>query len=233
MFGFKSKKGEVLQHTMAFAEHLKLPPQEFYATVEEAIRARQIPGLEMERLEMGEGGFLTNRRLYLRMLRERLAFDLCAAPFGEDYFFSCRTIEPPVSVRLWHLLALVGFFGLVYGGLVGPLGVVYAAIAVATLVLALFQVLRNTWSLGLARLDTLLLNTAVIGPIYAAWFRPETYYRTDTRLVYLHVIPTLINQLIDEVTAAKGIKLVRRYQWAPVLGELYKPVPVPGPPDAG
>ena len=32
-------------------------------------------------------------------------------------------------------------------------------------------------------------------------------------------------ELAEEITAAKGAKLVQQYQCAPVLGELYKPIP--------
>jgi hypothetical protein len=163
------------------------------------------------------------------MLRERLAFDLCAAPFGSTYFFSCRTVEIPAVVRLWHLLAIFSFFCLIFALLARPLGMLYAGIAVVTLVFALAQVMRNTWDLGLEQMDRLLTHTTMIGPIYERWFRPETYYRTDTRLAYLDLIPKLVKTVAEETTAAKGVKLSRQFQWAPILGDLYKPVGGPGP----
>ena len=38
-----------------------------------------------------------------------------------------------------------------------------------------------------------LMKIPVVGPIYENWFRKETYYRQDTRLVYLKLLPELIN----------------------------------------
>jgi hypothetical protein len=44
-------------------------------------------------------------------------------------------------------------------------------------------------------------------------------------LVYLKVVADIIQKVVEDVTGAKGIKLVERYEHAPILGELYKRVP--------
>jgi hypothetical protein len=226
IFKFKSKKDEVLQHSISVAPNFTYPPQEFYDAVEKELAAHKVPGLEISRVEYAEGGLLSDKRIYLRMIRERLAFDACAAPFGTDYFFSCRTVYSPVKVKLWHVVVVICFFGLIFSLLTKYLGIGLAAVAVVGLILAIAEVFRNTIALGLSDLDAALLKTPAIGPIYERWFRKETYYRQDTRLVYLEIVPHLIQKLIDDITAAKGVKLVRRYQRGPILGELYKPVPV-------
>src|ERR1041384_1374795 len=186
MFGFKSKKGDVLNHWIAFADGFNLASQEFYTALEKELAVRKIPGLEISQVEFSEGGLLSDKRLYLRFLRERLAFDTCAAPFGATYFFSCRAVDIPAAVRLWHLVAVVLFLSLVNAILARFLGVTYGLLATATLVVAMVQVFRNaTNSPTFSNLDTLLIRTPVIGPLYERWFRRETYYRTDTRLIYL------------------------------------------------
>jgi hypothetical protein len=91
-------------------------------------------------------------------------------------------------------------------------------------ILAIAQVFRNTIALGLSDLDATLIKTPVIGPIYERWFRKETYYREDTRLVYLEVVSKLVKELAEELVASKGVKLEDQYENAPVLGELYKKV---------
>jgi hypothetical protein len=68
----------------------------------------------------------------------------------------------------------------------------------------------------------MLLKSPVIGPIYDRAFRKETYFREDTRLMYLDAVPRVIEKMAEEVTAHKGVKLVRQYERAPVLGELYR-----------
>ncbi|HYV26116.1 MAG TPA: hypothetical protein VFA77_01180, partial [Candidatus Eisenbacteria bacterium] len=93
-------------------------------------------------------------------------------------------------------------------------------------VLAIY-VMRNAVSLGLKDLDATLIKTPVIGAIYEAWIRKETYYRHDTRLMYLEIVSGVVKRLAEEAVAAKGVKLVRQYEQAPILGELYKPVSPP------
>ena len=80
--------------------------------------------------------------------------------------------------------------------------------------------------MGLKDLDTALLNTPVINAVYEAWFRKETYYRQDTRLMYLDTVNEVVKQHIEAITGAKGIKLLRYNQHSPILGELYRPTVV-------
>ena len=177
--------------------------------------------MEIYREEFAEGGMLSEKRIYLRLLRERLTIYTCASPFGVGYFFSCRTVYVPALVRLWHILAALFFFGVIGGLLVKFLGLLFGVIATVTLVFALVAVMRNISNSLFADLDAILLKIPVVSTFYQDWFRADTYYRADTRFVYLHRIPELIWELAQELTGAKGIKLVR-YRFAPVLGELYK-----------
>src|SRR5206468_607515 len=142
---------------------------------------------------------LSDERIYLRMIRERLAFDVCAAPFGTAYFFSCRTVYSPAVIKLWHIIVILTLVNLIYYVLAQTLqlGWTFAAIAVVGLLLAIGGVLRNTIAMGLSDLDAALLKTPALGPIYERWFRTETYYRYDTRLSYLYVVPYVVNQLAD------------------------------------
>jgi len=66
--------------------------------------------------------------------------------------------------------------------------------------------------------------TRKVKPI--TWFRKETYYRHDTRLMYCDTINSVVKAKVEEATGAKGIKLVRFMEHSPILGELYKPTTV-------
>ena len=231
MFTSKAKPEDLEDHWVSYVEEFSIPPQDFYTKVEHAVSAAQLPGLLLSRIEFGEGGLLSDRRLYLRMFRDRLTFDVCAASFGRTFLFSCRSFVMPVVVQLWHLLVVLGLLFLLYAAFVRPLGMTFAAIAVVTLVLAIGQVLRNTWSLGWTRLDSILRTTAVIGPIYEKWFRKETYYRRDTYIVYRTLVSEVVKKLASDAAAEKGLKLVKQYERAPVVGGLYKPVISPVAPD--
>ena len=72
----------VLSHWYHLFEDLEASPMEFYASVEESVERREIPDAERSRVDHHEGGVLSAKREYLRVSRGRLAFDVCAAPFG-------------------------------------------------------------------------------------------------------------------------------------------------------
>lgn len=223
VFGFKNTKGEVLSHWIAFADGFSYSPRDFYDAVEKELEKRKFPSMETSRVEFAQGGWLSGKRVYMRMMRERLALDVCVSPFGNSYFFSCRTVYVPALIRLWHILAVLLLLNFIGGLLVIPLGFFYALIALIGLVFALAFVLRNTVAIGLTDLDTFLLKVPVLGIIYERVFREETYYRMDTRLVYVKKIPEIIEKLAEEITGAKGLKLVEQFETTPVFGELYKP----------
>ena len=224
IFTFKNQRGEILDSWIYSTEGLSLSGQDFYASIEKRLAGQKIPELEVSRVEFAQGGLLSNQRQYLRLMRERLAIDTCAAPFGCHFFFSCRTVYVPALVRLWHIVAMLWFFTIVGGGLVWLLGFSFAVIALVTLPFAIAAVFRNASASPFADLDTLLLKIPVVATIYENWFRIETYYRVDTRTLYRNILPDLIRAAAEEVSAAKGLKLVRQSPSAPVLSELHAPL---------
>jgi len=221
---FKKREAEVLNHWIAAADGYQCQPTEFYQAIEHTIKERCLPGLEMTRIEFSEGGALSHKRTYLRMIRERLVFDVCAAQFGNGSFFSCRMAQIPVVVHLSQLLiVIVGLLIVLYLSM-RFVGVFLGPIVLMALLLGACYVLRNTVAMGLRDLDTALIQSPLFGAIYEAWFRKETYYRVDTRLIYLDTVSNIVKKLAEDVTGQKGVKLVRQYELAPILGELYKPI---------
>ena len=183
-------------------------------------RAWQFPGWTTLRAACS-----SDKRTYLHLVREQLAFDVCAAPFGQDFFFSCRTIFSVPLLNLWHVLLALSIFSSINLALVKPLGPVFGGVAGLTLLLAILVTCRNAVKAEFAFLDTLLLETPVLSPLYWVLFRRDTYYRQDTRMMYMEIVPKIIQEHLDHVTAAKGVTLVRQYERAPVFGDLYKPLP--------
>jgi hypothetical protein len=224
IFGFKSKKGEVLDHWIGFSEGFSYSSQEFYGQVEKEISARALPSMDICRVDFTEGGMLSGKRTYLRMIRERLTCDACAAPFGNVYFFSCRTVYIPPVINILHILVLLILFTGIFGVFLQLLGPRYAVIAIVTLPLALFGVFRAAVAQSLSDLDKWLIRLPILGDIYEIFFRKQTYYREDTRILFLKILPEIIRELADEILAAKGLKLTKQYERAPILGELYKPI---------
>ncbi len=222
LFGFENRRGEVLDSWILYADNFSFSPEEFYALLDNEMVARRIPSMAVTRLSFNEGGLLSDKRTYMRLFRERLALYFCAAPFGTGFYFSFRAVYVPALVRLWHILALLIFLNVVCGLLFILLGFVYAMVALATLPFAVAAAFRNATAASIADLDTLLLKIPVISTVYENWFREDTFYRIDTRSLYLTQLPQIIRHVAEEVTAAKGAKLLPEDESPPVLRELYR-----------
>jgi hypothetical protein len=229
MFGFFKSKADVIDHWYALIPGFTSSTREFYEAVEKELKEREVPGLEIFHVDFAEGGIASNKREYLRMTRERLVFDICAAPFGKAYFFSCRFAEIPSVIKLWQLaVLLIALLVMVY------VAWRYAGLWLGTLILIamfalIFYTLRNAVAMGLRDLDAFLVKDPMFGPIYERFFRRETYYRHDTRLMYCDTVNAVVKAKVEDSTGAKGIKLVRYMENCPLLNELYKPKDVPLP----
>src|SRR5476649_741848 len=95
LFTSKRQSDNVIQHWYVPMDKFQFSAQEFYAEVEKELAARQVPGLTISRIDFHEVGLLSDKRVYMRLARERLAMEICAAPFGRTYFFSLRVVEKP------------------------------------------------------------------------------------------------------------------------------------------
>ena len=204
--------------------------QEFYGGVERALSAHQVPDIEISRIEWKEGGAFSSQRLYLRVKRGSLVFDICAAPFGADYFFSWWLAEIPPRFGLLRLAAIVfasflifvfmsasisSALGGVWGALLGlPLGL----IALVGGMLAIGQAVRNgVFSPGF---EEALITTPILGWVYVKLFAPFTYYNMDTKLMFQSAVNSAVQAAVEEVTTAKGIRAMTELERKPILREL-------------
>jgi hypothetical protein len=230
MFGlFEKKKADVLSHWYSLVPGFNTSTKEFYEAVEKELKQREVPGLEIFHVDFAEGGVLSSKREYLRMTRERLVFDVCAAPFGTSYFFSCRFAEIPAVIKLWQLFVVLIAALITVALAFKLLGFILGVVVLLAGFVFLMCTLRNAVAMGLQDLDATLIKSPVVGPIYENWFRKETYYRHDTRLMYCDTVNAVAKDKVEETTGAKGIKLVRFNEYSPIFGELYKPTIVPLP----
>jgi hypothetical protein len=70
--------------------------------------AKEAP-VRPQRVDWSEGGLLSAKREYLRATYGRYSFDICAAPFGKDFFFSWwLTRRRPESALLMGCGAMIG-----------------------------------------------------------------------------------------------------------------------------
>ena len=204
----KARPTEVISHWSKLVEDYSTSTKEFYDLVEETLERRQIPKLETLRTERHEGGVLSAKREYLRLMRERYVFDICAAPFGTGFFFSWRFAQLPLLVTPFGLITLVVF-------LMIPLAVLivatnfFAGLFFWILALGLGGlILRNVGDLPeFERMDKFISGIPGWGDIYQRFFRPVTYFRTDTGMMFKSAVHNAIMEAFDAVTESKGIIL--------------------------
>jgi hypothetical protein len=203
---FRPKRVVVQEHWYVPLLDFHISTQDFYRAVEQELAERKVPDLEISRVEFAEGGVLSAKREYLRLRRERLVFDICSAPFGTSWFFSCRGSFIPRNLTIWHIgIVLIGMISLfllywtTFGLIIGT-----AAIIASVLAVAVFLHFASRWQ----GLDDALMQLPIVGVIYEAFFRPETYYREDTRLMYLDTVPRIVKHQMELFTGGAGVKLL-------------------------
>jgi hypothetical protein len=227
IFGFKSKNDEVLDHWVAQAPVNSYSADEVYGAIEQLVQAHEIPGLKISRVDYTEGGALSNKRTYLRFERGLLAFDICAAPFGTGYFFSCRTVSSTPMLNIWLLLLTMLAAPTVYNNILKPIGLYYGAGGVIFALVTFAILFRQGLKAEFAFLDTALLQIPYVNLAYWYLYRRDTYFREDTRIMYMTVVPQIIQAYLDEVSAAKGVKLVRQQRRSPLFGPANQPLTPP------
>lgn len=85
----------ILSHWYTRLDTFSYSTQQFYERLCAEISRRQMPEVKILRVSLPESSILSASRDYLRLTRGELTFDLCAAPFGIDFFVSWWLIEQP------------------------------------------------------------------------------------------------------------------------------------------
>ncbi len=62
--------------------------QEFYQLVEDALKNRKIPNMDIQRVTKAEISYFLVQREYLQITRREQRFLICAAPFADTFFVS-------------------------------------------------------------------------------------------------------------------------------------------------
>ncbi len=220
----------VFSHWHYPVENFSTSSDEFYRAVEQALAPHEIPEAEISRVEWKEGGTFSGRREYLRVRRGKLVFDICAAPFGADYFFSWWLAEIPPRHGLLRLAAMLFgcflAFGLlfwitssIFGGLLAIfLGFPLTVIGFGVLIWALGRGIQNG-AFGPGAEDA-IIATPIFGWLYVKLFGPSTYHKIDTKLMFQSAVHSAVHSVVEQVTTAKGIRAMTELERKPVLREL-------------
>lgn len=89
----------VLSHWSHFFQSFSLSSDVFYGELEKSLKNHDMPNAVIERTKHKEGGMLSASREYLRIKHGDIVFDVCAAPFGKDFFISWWLYETAGSMR--------------------------------------------------------------------------------------------------------------------------------------
>lgn len=229
---------EVFSHWYKSYDGFNTSALDFYSTVDGEVKRRSIPGLAARHIDRKEAGVFSAKRTYLRVTRQELIFDICAAPFGTGFFFSWWLTLRRGYPLLYALLVLVllllvlktplyGFaFSTLGGWLMSWYGFFRQHASAVTIVLeAVLRILFYVFLLlilprfGIRYAEESVLAIPVIGRLYEWLFRPATYYRIDTTLMFQAQVKGAVESVIDGLLTAKGLRALTEEEKKPIMRE--------------
>lgn len=87
---------EVVSHWYQLIDGLQYSTEEFYKELRTEVETWKIPKATLSRVEHPEGHpIFSSKRLYFRVQRDDLVFDICGAEFGRGFFVSWWLVMPP------------------------------------------------------------------------------------------------------------------------------------------
>ena len=104
-----NKVVQVHGHWQHYFEDGQFSTQEVYGVIDSIIKAKEIPGLKVSAVSYSEGDILSANRQYMRISRDMIVFDICAAPFAKGFFISSWQGElPDFFILFLNSLPFVG-----------------------------------------------------------------------------------------------------------------------------
>lgn len=214
----RKPKVEVNSHWLRSIEGLQASPKAFYASVEEAIT---LPSVNYCRIDWKEAGLFSAYREYLRVLREKNVFDVCGAPFGNGFFVSwwSGVMTPSAFGPSLAALAIVSSFYLMttisFGIEIGLLFTIIGLISAFLLIgIVMNQNPGEDWI-------AYILAIPVLGRLFELMFLPPTYYRIDSALMFQESIRQSVNEVIDAMTKAQGLRALSEDERKPIFREFF------------
>ena len=199
------KAAEVISHWHHSLEDFTTSGAEFYRSVEATLKAKEAPAVTTQMVEWRESGILSASREYLRISYGRYSFDLCAAPFGRDYFFSWWLVKrQPDAALLFGCLGIIAM-PIALAGFVQMAGVFKGFLLfLVVLACAAFWIV-NTARDGNAAVEDAILAIPIVSFLYTRFLKPVTYYSTDTRLIFEEAVHRIVLQHVGVLRTANNL----------------------------
>lgn len=190
---------------------------DFYASVESGIQTLGLPDeIRTSRVVFKEAGIVSANREYLRVERRRVAFDLCAAPYGSGYFFSWWCHRLPAPHTFLALVALL--LGFLFVGSIAAAVMknsCSAIFVVPVLLLALAFLLGYAVNQEAFGDEEYVMEIPIVGWLYERLFNPQTYFRHDTALMFQDAVRHVVKKAIDGTLSAQGLRALSDDAWKP------------------
>ena len=171
-------------------------------------------------LKRNEGGIGSAKRVYLRVVRGKLTFDVCAAPHGRDFFFSWwLAVQPPQNTLLFGCLGSIAILGALAIAL-STFGLTVGLIVFGIAVGAAWTLIASAIQNGMDGLEDIILAVPIWGGLYSRWLKPPTYYATDTRLMFQDAVHRAVLETIDGVRTAKGLRALSPEESRPTMRDV-------------
>lgn len=191
-----ARPGEVVSHWHHSVENFNTSTLEFFVGIEATLNEKLAP-VKTERVVFRESGVLSDKREYLRVSYARYSFDIGAAPFGKDFFFSWWLVRRLPDASL--MIGCLGIIGLpiAYFILAKILGVFLGFLGLIALIGGLLAAaMNNSGELGMMVEDA-ILSLPLIGALYRRFIRPVTYYSEDSRKMFEETVHRVVLQHVD------------------------------------
>lgn len=225
-----SQASDVISHWHKLFEGFSTSTQDFYRAVEEAVRRRNLPEIEVSRVLFKEGGVASAKREYLRVRRKRIAFDICSAPYGNGHFFSWWLAKIPAKYGLL-IVAMVLFLGLIFWSLLHAIllkifedaACFGATMSILSFFLGIPVILLSLGFLieqGVVGDEEWVLSVPWVGYLYAVVFNPTTYYRLDTALMFQESVRSAVEEVIEGLRSAEGLRALTEDEKRPTIRDL-------------
>lgn len=202
----------VLSHWQTAYEGFSTPVQDFYAQVEAAVKSRQLSDVTFSRVVFKESGIASAGREYLRVSRGGLKLDICAAPYGNGFFFSSwMALDFPAYLPYLYLAVILGsgllFLGFALaalvtdGGKTGFLGILsFYFLTLAGCGLAVHHRVMGV--------EEAVEAIPFIGRIYGGLFNPDTYFSIDSEGMFQSAIHGAVLEAVHAVTEQSGRRVL-------------------------
>jgi hypothetical protein len=68
--------------------------------------------------------------------------------------------------------------------------------------------------------DDFLVDLPIVGTLYQVLFRPATFYKIDTALMFQQSVHSAVMEVLDEMATAKGVRALTELERKPVMPQV-------------